>query len=129
MIMLKSTKDKFTLAAAGDLICLGRLSIYDDPGFLSVIKILREADVASASLETMIHDYEGYPAAEPGGTWMRAPPFVADEIKWAGIDLLSCAQNHVCDFSYGGLFATMKVLDQAGIVYAGIGRNLAEARA
>ena len=123
---------KFTVAVTGDCIINRRLSVHSEDRFLSVIKILRDADVTYTHLETLIHDYEGpeiYPAAEAGGTWMRSPRFVADELKWAGFDIVSHASNHALDYSYGGLLSTWKALDEAGVAYAGTGRNLGEARA
>ncbi|MBI4333338.1 MAG: CapA family protein [Chloroflexi bacterium] len=124
-------KKNFTLAITGDSIVNRRLSIHADERFLSLIEILRAADVAYTHLETVIHDYEGdgvYPAAESGWTWMRSPRFVADELKWAGFDIVSHASNHCLDYSYGGLFSTLKALDEAGLPHAGTGRDLGEAR-
>jgi poly-gamma-glutamate synthesis protein (capsule biosynthesis protein) len=99
---------------------------------MALINIIRNADVSFAALESVIHDYEGpetYPAAEAPDTWMRSPRYIADEIKWAGIDLVSHAQNHALDYSYGGLFQSWKALNEAGVVHAGTGKNLGEARA
>lgn len=122
---------KFTLAVTGDTILNRRISVYGEERFLSLIKIIRDADVAYTHFEMLIHDYDGpeiYPAAQAGGTWMRAPCFVADELKWAGFDIVSLASNHSMDYSYGGLFNTFKVLDKAGLVHAGTGRKLGEAK-
>jgi poly-gamma-glutamate synthesis protein (capsule biosynthesis protein) len=124
-------KENFSVAVTGDSIINRRISVYSDARFLSLIQILREADVAFTHLETLIHDYEGpglYPAADAGWTWMRSPGFVAEELKWAGFDIVSHASNHSLDYSYGGLFSTWKALDAAGLPYAGTGRNLGEAR-
>src|SRR6185436_13042857 len=109
-----------------------RISVYSDESFMSLVKIIRDADVSFTPLETVIHDYEGpevYPAAEAPDTWMRSPRFIAEELKWAGFDLVSHAHNHALDYSYGGLFASWKALNEAGLVHAGTGRNLGEARA
>ncbi len=124
-------ESRFTIAITGDAIINRRISVYSEERFLSLIKILRDADVAYTHLETLIHDYEGpeiYPAVEAGSTWMRSPRFVADELKWAGFDIVSHASNHALDYSYGGLFATWKALDEAGLAHAGTGMNLGEAR-
>ena len=121
----------FSVAVTGDAIINRRLSVCTDEKFLSMVKILRDADVAYTHLETLIHDYEGpemYPTAEAGWTWMRSPRFVADELKWAGFDIVSHASNHSLDYSYGGLISTWKALEEAGLPYAGTGRNLGEAR-
>ena len=73
-----------------------------------MIKILRDTDIGYTHLETLMHDYdeaEVYPAAAAGGTWMRSPRFVADELKWAGFNMASHASNHALDYSYGGLIS------------------------
>lgn len=122
---------RFSLAVTGDTCINRRLSVYGDERFLSLIKILRDADFTYGHLETVIHDYEGpevYPAAEAGWTWMRSPRFVAEELKWAGFDIISLASNHCMDYSYGGLIATWKALDEIGLLHAGTGTNLQEAR-
>ncbi|MBI4332803.1 MAG: CapA family protein [Chloroflexi bacterium] len=121
----------FSIAVTGHTIINRRLSVHDDANFLAAIKLIREADAAYTHLETVIHDYDGpeiYPAAEAGWTWMRAPRFVADELKWAGFNLVSDASNHTLDYSYGGLYSTWKALEKAGLVHAGTGRSLGEAR-
>jgi hypothetical protein len=53
----------------------------------------------------------------------------AEELRWAGYDIVSLASNHCLDYSYGGLYSTWSALDAAGLSHAGTGRNLAEARA
>lgn len=121
----------FTIAVTGDTIINRRISVYDEERFLSLIKIIRDADVAYTHLETLIHDYDGpeiYPAAEAGWTWMCSPRFITDELKWAGFDIVSLACNHSLDYSYGGLYSTWNALKDADLPYAGTGRNLAEAR-
>ncbi|MBI4331190.1 MAG: CapA family protein [Chloroflexi bacterium] len=126
-----TTKTKITVAITGESLINRRLSVHTEDGFLSLLKVIREADVAYTHLETMIHDYDGpetYPAAEGGGVWQRSPRFVADELRWAGFHLVSLAHNHVMDYSYGGLFSTLEALDGVGLVHAGAGRNLGEAR-
>lgn len=122
---------EFTLAITGDAIINRRFSVHTEERFLSLIKIIRDADVAYTHFETITHDYEGdelYPAAEPGYTAMRSPRFVVDELKWAGFDIVSLAHNHCLDYSYGGLFSTWKALNEGNLPHAGTGRNLAEAR-
>jgi len=124
-------KAHFSVAVTGDSIINRRLSVYSEKRFLDMVKVLRDADVAFTHLETLIHDYDGdevYPAAEAGWTWMRSPRFVAEELKWAGIDIVSHASNHSLDYSYGGLYSTWKALEAAGLPYAGTGKTLGEAR-
>jgi len=120
-----------TIAITGDTAINRRISVSKEERFLSLIQVIRAADVAYTHLETLIHDYDGaelYPAAESGWTWMRSPRYVVEELKWAGFDIVSLASNHSLDYSYGGLFSTWRALDEAGLPHAGTGRNLGEAR-
>jgi poly-gamma-glutamate capsule biosynthesis protein CapA/YwtB (metallophosphatase superfamily) len=71
---------------------------------------------------------EGYPAAEYGIPYQIAEPRLADEYRWAGFNIVSRANNHVVDWGYQGLFNSSKALEERGIIHAGVGRNLSEAR-
>jgi poly-gamma-glutamate synthesis protein (capsule biosynthesis protein) len=84
--------------------------------------------MAFTNLEMLFHDYEPYPMAESGGTWMRADPALANDLVWAGFDMVSRANNHTGDYGVLGMELTTKYVAEAGIVQAGVGRSLAEAR-
>jgi poly-gamma-glutamate synthesis protein (capsule biosynthesis protein) len=116
------------MALTGDAIITRKLSAYNEPEFLGMIQLMREADVAFTNLEVLLHDYEPYPAHQSGGTWMRADPALAQELVWAGIDLVSRANNHSGDYGVEGLRLTTRYVDEAGLVHAGVGESLAEAR-
>jgi len=124
----KGKTGSLIIASTGDSLITRRLSTNVEEDFLSVIKLIKSADVAFTNLETTIHDFKGYPAAQSGGAWMVSPPYVAEELKWAGFNLLSCANNHTMDWSVGGMFATSDILNKVGLTHAGIGKNLAESR-
>ena len=124
----RSADEPFTMALTGDSIVNRKLSVYDEPEYLAMIEIMRNADVAFTNLETVLHDYEPYPMAESGGTWMRSPPETAEELAWTGIDMVARANNHTGDYGVLGLELTTKYVDEAGIVQAGAGMSLAEAR-
>jgi poly-gamma-glutamate synthesis protein (capsule biosynthesis protein) len=120
-----------SMAFTGDWILTRSISRSPNTRFRDLIDQFREADVSFAQLETGIHDATGsevYPAAEAGGTWMAAPDLVAEELAWAGMDMVSLASNHALDYSYGGLRETWSALDRVGIPHAGTGENLSEAR-
>src|SRR5688572_24905417 len=116
------------LALLGDAIITRRLSPYREPEFLRMIELIRGADASFANLEMLFHDYEPYPMNESGGTYMRAEPALVKELVWAGIDLVSMANNHTGDYSPEAHFLTRKYAEQAGLVTAGTGENLFEAR-
>jgi len=124
-------EDTFKIVVTGDAIINRRISVINEEAFLSLINVIRGSDVAYTHFETLVHDYEGpetFPAAEAGWTWMRSPRYIVEELKWAGFNMVSHASNHCMDYSYGGLNSTWKALDDAGMVYAGTGRHLGEAR-
>lgn len=58
----------------------------------------------------------------------RAPPQAVRVLHAAGVRAVSLANNHVLDFEETGLRDTLRHLDEAGIVHAGAGENLEEAR-
>jgi poly-gamma-glutamate capsule biosynthesis protein CapA/YwtB (metallophosphatase superfamily) len=124
----RSADESFTMALTGDSIINRSLSVYDEPQYLEMIEVLRGADVAVTNLETVLHNFEPYPMAESGGTWMRSDPKMAEELAWAGIDMVARANNHTGDYGTLGLELTTKYVEQAGLVDAGVGMSLAEAR-
>ena len=121
-------REPFTLALTGDAIITQRISVHLEPEFTRLIDMLRAADAAFTNLETLFHDYEAPPAHESGGTWMCTEPPILKELVWAGFDLVSRANNHAGDFGPLGSQITSKYVREAGLVEAGVGNSLAEAR-
>jgi poly-gamma-glutamate synthesis protein (capsule biosynthesis protein) len=118
----------FTMALTGDSIITRALSVYEEPEYLEMIERIRGADVAFTNLEVLLHDYQTWPAHQSGGTWMRADPKMAEELVWAGFDLVSMANNHTGDYGVEGMRLTMEHVRAAGLVGAGVGESLAAAR-
>jgi poly-gamma-glutamate capsule biosynthesis protein CapA/YwtB (metallophosphatase superfamily) len=117
------------IALSGDLMLTRRISAAREPRFLALRELLSKADASFANLEGSVRNWdEGAPGITIG-TYMTTPPELLDEIKWLGIKLVSCANNHAYDYGEAGLLATIRHLDAAGIPHSGSGRNLAEARA
>ena len=117
-----------TLTLTGDSIITQRLSPFKEPEFTGVMDLIRGADAAFTNLETLFHDYEAPPAHESGGTWMRTDPPILKELVWAGFDLVSRANNHAGDYGPLGSQITSRYVREAGLVEAGVGNSLAEAR-
>jgi poly-gamma-glutamate capsule biosynthesis protein CapA/YwtB (metallophosphatase superfamily) len=121
-----------TFALGGDAIITRKLSVYSEPEFLEIRDLMRSATAAFVNAEMLFLNYDEpgvIPASQSGGTYMRAQPELADELVWMGVDLVSTANNHSLDYSFGGLQANTRWLAKAGLVAAGTGENLAEARA
>ncbi len=121
-------QEPFTLALTGDSIIMQRLQVFKEPEFTRLFDLIRGADAAFTNLETLFHDYEMPPAHESGGTWMRTDPPILKELVWAGFDLVSRANNHAGDFGPLGAQITSRYVREAGLVEAGVGNSLSEAR-
>jgi poly-gamma-glutamate synthesis protein (capsule biosynthesis protein) len=117
-----------TLALTGDSIITRKLSVYTEPSFLKMIELIRGADAAFTNLEMLFHDYETYASHQSGGTYMRADPALAKELVWAGFDLVSRANNHTGDYGPEAIRLTTTYVREAGLVQAGVGETLPEAR-
>ena len=63
-----------------------------------------------------------------GGTYMRADPSIAKELVWAGFDMVARANNHTGDYGVEGARLTTRHVAAAGLVQAGFGESLREAR-
>ena len=124
-----SPPDNFRFALAGDSIIDRRISVYDEPGYLQMFDRIRSADAAFTNFEMLVHNFEFPGAPVSGGTYMGAPAWVLDELKWGGFRLFGIANNHAFDFGTEGLLSNLRNLQQSGVVYAGAGENLARARA
>ena len=124
----QASQGEFTMALTGDSIITRRLSVYEEPEFLKMIELISGADIAFTNLEVLLHDYEVWPAHQSGGTWMRADPAMAEELAWAGFDLVSMANNHTGDYGVEGMRLTMKYVRESGLVGAGVGESLMAAR-
>ncbi|HEY64622.1 MAG TPA: CapA family protein [Caldilineae bacterium] len=84
-------------------------------------------DVKIINLETSITTSdEPWPGK---GIHYRVNPANIPSLTAAQIDFCSLANNHVLDWGYAGLAETLETLKQAGIRYAGAGRNLQAAEA
>ena len=117
------------LALVGDLLLTRELGEYGRHELEQVATYFRECDAAVANLETLFHRYECAPAAESGGSWLCCPPSAASELRAWGIRAVSRANNHAGDWGIEGMELTGETLDAAGIVHAGVGRDIGDAMA
>src|SRR5215208_3434570 len=118
----------FSFALTGDSIITRKLAVYSEPAFMRVIELVRGADASFTNLEMLFHDYEPYASAASGGTYMRAEPALVNDLVWAGFDMVSRANNHAGDYGVLGMNLTTKYVAAAGLVQAGVGQSLTEAR-
>jgi poly-gamma-glutamate capsule biosynthesis protein CapA/YwtB (metallophosphatase superfamily) len=123
-----STPPTLRLLLTGDSILQRRLQSRSDATLSPLFDRVRAADVAFTNLEVLANDYHGEPALESGGSHFGAPAWVLDELTEAGFDLFATATNHCLDYSISGLLHSIEAMEARGLSFAGVGRNLEDAR-
>jgi hypothetical protein len=93
----------FSIFLAGDAIFTTPWSHITDPDFQGLIDQMRRSDATILNLETVIHTFKGYAQADSGGAWLTSPPKIAQELAWAGVDMVSHANNHAFDYGSEGI--------------------------
>ena len=122
-----SVRDGFTMASVGDLIVAYPQSDNPDPQFQAVLKLIRDADVGTGNYEGNIIDGRHFKGSGPGG--FGGVPEVAPDVKAMGFRLVARSNNHIGEYGYEGLLETNKHLEDAGVVYAGLGETYGAAYA
>jgi poly-gamma-glutamate capsule biosynthesis protein CapA/YwtB (metallophosphatase superfamily) len=127
-MIYRAGEGSIRMVLAGDAMPARALEGFDEPSYLDLVELVRSADISFANLETTIRNLDEGVANPTPGTPMSTPPALLDDLKWMGLRLLSCANNHATDYGIDGLKATLAHLRRAGLAHAGAGTNLAEAR-
>src|SRR5690625_773044 len=117
----EETFTEITLAAAGDIMAhddqiesaLVTDGAYDfNPMFKDVKPILSEADLTLANFETTTGGadlgYSGFPI-------FNSPDELIDAVSYAGVDVLTTANNHSLDTRDTGLIRTVQEIRERGI--------------
>jgi len=125
--MAMKIQEPFSFASVGDVIIVRPASQSADPGIQGALKVLGGADVGFGNFESLIRDERNFEG--PLGGSMTGTKEVAADLKAMGFTLMNRAGNHLMDSGQEGLFETTRLMEEAGLVYAGVGRNLNEARA
>ncbi|MBL8289212.1 MAG: CapA family protein [Rubrivivax sp.] len=125
----RSERGDVRMLLAGDLMPSRALAVFDEDDYLALASLVRGADVAFGNLETVVRERDEGTPNFTQGTPMTTAPRLLEDLKWLGFDIVSCANNHATDYGHDGLLAMAAHLARAGIPAAGIGANLAEARA
>lgn len=125
IMKVASTNSEVEVILTGDIM-LGRtvattsLDKKSDPNypFIKVNDRLRSADVVFANLESPVatncpRTYEGL--------IFCADPKMAEGLVYAGVDVVTLANNHILNYGQKGLTETTKVLNENGIAYTGLG--------
>ena len=133
--------DSFVFAATGDAILAPSVSeLQATEGFDALCDLLRSADAAVTQVEPVlvtdetthaalrqVTDQYQYLAPYPGAI-MGTSPDVLDDLANMGLNLFTVASNHAFDFGETGVRSTLSALRERDLRFAGIGRDLSEAR-
>ncbi|MBU2523685.1 CapA family protein [Patescibacteria group bacterium] len=120
-----------TMKAVGDIMLsreVGRKIVKAGDwkhSFLNVGEFLADSDITLANLETTVFKGRKIGAYEMS---FRSEPEVLEGVKYAGIDIVSLANNHTYNFGEQGIIKTMQHLNAENIQYCGAGVNETEAR-
>lgn len=114
--------------AAGDAMVFRRLPGHYE-GFDRLRDFIAQGDFRFFNLETTIHNFESYGAAQSGGSWFCAQPEVLEDMKEFDFNILTTANNHAFDYAYKGLEKTLDYVRASGFPFAGTGMSLADASA
>jgi poly-gamma-glutamate synthesis protein (capsule biosynthesis protein) len=128
--MYEADAGSISIALLGDIAPTRRLSIFREERYLQLRELLNSVDAVFTNLEGSVHKYHdgGHAQRSSGGTYSTVEPHLLADLKWLGIDMLTCGSTHADDYGPDGIVKTIQYLDEAGIVHAGSGRHLAEAR-
>lgn len=121
-------KGPFTLTAVGELLYSHPLANTTDVEMQKVFALVRQGDVTFGHLEVPLFDFDGFAGTGYGNGLLWGEAAVAADIAALGVDVVSLASNHGTDWGGEGLLATCRLLEAQGIVHAGGGRTLREAR-
>ncbi len=126
----RSNPNQLKVIAVGDIM-LGsnypsRSSLPPNDGadlLTAAIPYLQGADILFGNLEGVLLSGSGTPKAGTGSGKVfsfKSPDHYVNHLKNAGFNLLNLANNHSNDFGAKGRNNTMRLLDEAGIHYAGL---------
>jgi hypothetical protein len=123
-----SIKGAFTLVGIGDLLYSHPMANSPDREFQKVVDLIQRGDVTIGNQEGVFFDLKTFKGEGYGNGLLWGEGTLANDMKAMGIRMVSVANNHATDWGPEGLLETSRLLDEAGIVHAGGGRTLQEAR-
>ena len=89
-----------------------------------IAPLTRAADHFWVNLECAISPKDIRYSGPAKRFYFRADPLAAETLAYAGVDLVSLANNHALDADDEGLRDTLSILKEKGIKYVGAGENI-----
>jgi len=114
--------------AGGDLVLQADLPKGHE-GAEKLREYITVADARFVNLEIPIVNEPCFGNTYSGGPPLCVKPFAVDVMRAYGFQACGCANNHSLDYGIDGLMQTMRYLDEAKFLRAGIGHSLDEAAA
>lgn len=116
----------FTLTVVGDIIQTNPITQRTDPAVRGILDPILASDAAFGNMESNFGDYRN--ASHSIGGLMGCKEVAAD-VKKMGFGIVARSSNHSTDQGVQAMLESNDVLQKEGIVYAGTGINLEDARA
>ncbi len=79
------------------------------------------ADITVANLECPLTTYWGHHPSKP--IYFKSHPANVAGLAYAGIDIVTLANNHILDYMLPGMLETQSVLEENSIIHLGAGEN------
>jgi poly-gamma-glutamate capsule biosynthesis protein CapA/YwtB (metallophosphatase superfamily) len=122
----------FTFAAVGDIIIQQPSEAIIRAHAPQIVRHLSQADTSFGNFESNSFEldaFAGHSRPPSEGPLLLAPSEVPLELRRLGFTLLSAANNHAGDWGPEGVLATVRTLQESGLLSAGTGADLRSARA
>jgi poly-gamma-glutamate capsule biosynthesis protein CapA/YwtB (metallophosphatase superfamily) len=122
---LNAEEKKVAISAVGDVMLGNRLNSilkqkgYESP-FQATVDYFKDADISFCNLEAPLTTSDDIIPKEFN---FKADPEAVKSLIYAGIDIVSLANNHAMDYGKKGLEETMKVLEANNIRYVGVWKD------
>ena len=129
--MVLPPTEPITIAAGGDIVIGRPIARSDkDEAFEAMIGVVRRATVAITNLEMNLLEHAPSRDADAAGPQAAfGSSAEAAGLRSLGFDVVGQANNHATDYGPEGMSETRAILVDSGLLPAGSGRDLAEARA
>lgn len=119
-------KDSFCVALTGQSLIKKDVRTVQHAGFVEVLNVLRQADVAFTNFEsTILGQYGGWPTK--GKYFDCSRPEVLDALQFMGFNTLALANNHAFDLGPAGVLSTLGEVWSRGFLHAGVGTDETDA--
>jgi len=124
-----SPKGNISILVAGDAMITRRISMFKEPSFTELVDLIRSTDASLVNLEMLFHNFEMSWSNKGTISFQVSDPSNLAELKWMGFRAVTTANNHSYDYNEAEFMTTLSHCKEQGLLQAGGGRNLDEARA